>query len=728
MARAGDGRWTALSLVDQDPLFQPAPAAEAPLALSPEDFYRQAQRALARHPGVRVDPDGASPVADVPLGVPSLARVRRRALYSPGAGQFEFALALPARGRLEFFHGLLSDLDGVPAPGARFSVELLAEGEPPVLLFSTSVAAAPPPLWSPPGGWFHRLARPFHTEAGRDGDRWHRAGLALDRWAGQRVRLRFRTEPLSGGRNAVSHAFWAEPAIWVPREDKAPPENLVLIVLESMGREDAGAQGALEGLTPNLGRLIHEAVDFQRAYANAVPPGAALASLLFSRTAPVPGEAPPSLASVLREEGYRTAAMGALPVGEEGAGNSLGDFEELYLFEREGYDTVHTCRAAAEWIARRSGDGPFFLLIYLRDGPAPFWPPVRFWARAFPRVLRVPGAWPRWGAWARAAYVDEYLGRVFDVLDALRLWDRSLVSLVSLRGASRADGPDELREEGVRVLWVLKQASLAQGQSVGVPAQLLSVAPTLLRRLGRDVPDVFEGAVFEKTFSSSLSGAPAPEILIRGRHGKALLLESHYKYIRHFPSVSPGRGRPSSGREEVYDLWTDPGERFNLARRERHLLGRLRQAMDETAPDPTETRLLFWDLQGKTVQGSVQVPAGELTSFGASGTFAGRGSSQFDFEITASSGEVFFEITPPLASFVLRLRIDDKNFSTDQIMTSKLGLPLFERGGVEWYDRNNFPWMEGLAAPLGPEPGPLVFMGRVPRRDGPAPSGGGGGP
>jgi hypothetical protein len=211
-------------------------------------------------------------------------------------------------------------------------------------------------------------------------------------------------------------------------------------------------------------------------------------------------------------------------------------------------------------------------------------------------------------------------------------------------------------------------------------------------------------------------------ILTYAHGAKSLLTEGHFKYIRREHPVEVERRsfwgkeklRMRDDREELYDIWADPNETHNLIYRERNLLGLARRVMDEVDPDPVETKLVFWDLKGQPVHGSVRLPGGEFRSFSSSGESARTGAYEYTFSLNTSSGEVRFETRPPALSYIMQVRVNEKPLSNDQMLFSSHRLPFLERRGVDWYDYNNFPWMEGVASPTPLDQGPLLFIGRRP--------------
>ncbi len=725
--------------------------------LSTDDFSASASR-LAKNPWANARPSAnQSPrVVQVSLGHPPESFIRRRALYAPAPSTYEFDVFVPTSAVLTFHCGVLAE---GPVPGRlRFTVDAVVAGGGVERLFDQEIFSHEPfqdprwKKWLPPSPALSQREAEAH---------WPAAEIDLKKISGRSVKLRFHAE--AAGDDGVSadsvHAFWAEPLLWVPRPKKNPPrDSVVLIVLNSLRADEMGAHGAARHTLASFDSLARQGVDYQRFYTNAVSPRFALPSLLTSRRISQIGEAarasspgaaerdrfyanaPASLVTVLREAGYRTVAMGPLGFMTDNPGPGVDwNFDEVHAFAPSGYDTAQTFQAAENWLAAHEGEEPFFLLVYAGEAAPDSPPPLRYWGRGFDGFPRDRGDLDLWRRRAQLSYIDEYLGRFLQFLQDFNLGERSLVSAMSTRGAvfsprpmvSASTGralwrfvPAEgihLTEEEIHAVWILKHRNLPPGRIFHKPTQLLDAAPTFLALLGLPSPGTFQGSTFSLSLKPTDQEQALP-ILTYAHGAKSLLTEGHYKYVRRERSAETElRGlwgeeilRMPDGREELYDIWADPGETRNLIYRERNLLSLTRRVMDEVDPDPLETRLVFWDLKGQPVRGSIRLPGGQFRSFHSSGESARTGAYEYSFTLNASTGEVRFETWPPSISYVMQVRVNEKYLSNDQLLFSRYRLPFLERRGVEWYDYNNFPWMEGSASPSPGDEGPLLFIGRRP--------------
>ncbi len=100
--------------------------------------------------------------------------------------------------------------------------------------------------------------------------------------------------------------------------------NVVVIVMDDLGCHDLGYLGASDLATPNIDALAGSGMIFRNWYSNAPVCAPARASILsgrFPARAGVPNNGSalprqvPTIASVLKEAGYRTGAIGKWHLG-----------------------------------------------------------------------------------------------------------------------------------------------------------------------------------------------------------------------------------------------------------------------------------------------------------------------------------------------------------------------------------------------------------------------------
>jgi arylsulfatase A-like enzyme len=157
-------------------------------------------------------------------------------------------------------------------------------------------------------------------------------------------------------------------------------------------------------------------------------------------------------------------------------------------------------------------------------------------------------------------YVDEQVGRVIAELDRLDIAEETLVVVLSDHGEEfwehgGVEHGHTLYDELVRVPFVLRGPGLAKGARVSGVVRLIDVAPTILDLLG--LPP--------------LIGARGVSLLsrLRGEHEEPLVAVSEsLLFAEEQTAVRTDRSkyvRWADGREEFYDLLTDPSEQRSTA-------------------------------------------------------------------------------------------------------------------------------------------------------------------
>jgi arylsulfatase A-like enzyme len=407
------------------------------------------------------------------------------------------------------------------------------------------------------------------------------------------------------------------------------PANLVLITVDTLRADHLGFAGYVRDTSPNLDALAREGSAFTRCYSVSATTGAAHASLFTSLLPNQHGVLAnrqrfprdlPSLMSVLRGRGYRTAAfVSSVVLGRKsGLQDQFDHFDdqgttvELNRPGRPERPAAATLEAAAALLAGWSAGTPFFLWIHLIDPHGPYQAPDdpdRFVGdahfRAQPVLLPIGRAdWvfgqiPAYQALGdrreaefyiarydgEIRYADEALGRFFARLRALQLYDDSLVVVTADHGETLAE-PGHKRyfahgtityEEVVRIPLVIREPggrTRLRTASPDEPVSSLDVAPTILDLLGLPPHPGFQG----RSLLRARARGEDP-LFSLGAYGTPLL----EKTIGTQFSVRQGPWRylvnSLDGSEELYDHRVDPRETVNVAARETARAETLRAAL-----------------------------------------------------------------------------------------------------------------------------------------------------
>jgi arylsulfatase A-like enzyme/Flp pilus assembly protein TadD len=392
----------------------------------------------------------------------------------------------------------------------------------------------------------------------------------------------------------------------VPLEESVADDalNLVLITLDTTRADALGSYGQRLPTSPNLDRLAEQGTQFFQCVSSAPSTLPSHATLFTGKQPYVHGvranagyvlsDANVTLAEILREHGYETAAEVAAPVVgshtqlDQGFARyrdlKLDDIEhkkirmrfgeeerELTIDEREANDiTKHGIRFIKE-----NRETKFFLWLHYFDAHQPYSPPGRFGEIALESPYH-----------GEVRYTDEQVGRVLKQIEGLGLRERTLVVVT----ADHGEGLDEHSEithayfvydSTIRVPLLLWGAGVPKGLKISSLVRTVDVAPTILDWLGLPPLDDVQGV----SLRPLLEGTSQDLELV----GYGESIDSHVTFdtsiLRY---VREGRWKYIHKVEpELFDLTTDPGEIDNLAAAHPEIVERLRAQLSElieTAP------------------------------------------------------------------------------------------------------------------------------------------------
>ena len=378
-------------------------------------------------------------------------------------------------------------------------------------------------------------------------------------------------------------AAWAIRRTWsqAPSPANAP---VILISIDTLRADRLPAYGYQKVRTPNIDAFAAQSVLFERAYSHAPQTLPAHASIL-SGALPfehgvrdnvgftlAPGRW--SLPGALRERGWPTAGFVSAYVLRAQTGINQGfdtyDSElpaasgELSVgqVQRSGDATV---AAADRWLAQRDAARPFFLFLHLYEPHTPYSPPARF-ASYDPYDGEV-------------AYVDEILGRFFDRLRALDLYDRATIVLLSDHGEGLGDHGEQehglfLYQETIRIPLMVKLPGRSQGRRVAIPVQQIDLAPTILDMIG--APGVAN--THGRSLKPILDGTGA--VADAGIYSEALYSRYHFGWSELY-SLTDARYRLiRAPRDELFDLERDPQEAVSVAAERPQVRQAMRSALE----------------------------------------------------------------------------------------------------------------------------------------------------
>jgi arylsulfatase len=312
---------------------------------------------------------------------------------------------------------------------------------------------------------------------------------------------------------------------------------VLLVTVDTLRADHLGAYGYRRATSPRIDALARRGATFDQAYTYWPKTRGSFVAMLtgrlasqsgYGKTHPVLVDFNATLASVLREAGYHTAAT----VDNPNVAASLG-YAKGFAHYRETWEDAALAtemdRARAitadgvAYLGAASPERPFLLWLHYVNPHAPYEPPPPF-DRAFlddeaarGPVLRpvagfhggVPRQWERAGRTlgfyvaqydGEIAAVDAEVGRVLDALDASAVRDRTLVVLTSDHGESLGehgyyfDHGENLFDPSMRIPLVLAGPGIDAGRRSEALATTLDLVPTLLDALKVSYPPDLAGA------------------------------------------------------------------------------------------------------------------------------------------------------------------------------------------------------------------------------------------
>ncbi len=398
------------------------------------------------------------------------------------------------------------------------------------------------------------------------------------------------------------------------KRDESSPRNVIFILVDTLRADHLGVYGYGRATSPATDALAREAVLFTGARSQASCTFPSANSMLTSRYPSAflgqPKESElgipasiPSLAEILRDRGWRTAAVSASPVVRASPSryNPTGGFGRGFeVFHEDCSMKAAGCvnRAALPLLAA-ADERPLFLYLHYYDPHGPYDPPKAH-ARRF--LVPDPESQPEklfirrgdanpigeflysGGPDPRVTPADvQHLVDLYD--EEIAYFDGQLAELVkALREGGWLEnsivvfasdhGEDFLEHGHIKHCRTLYDASVktplffripgVEPRAVAPPVQNLDIVPTLLDYLGVDTAGLaFEGG----TLRPLIEGSPQPDPHQYGMQGTLRsAADGRHKLIHDL-----GRGTFA-----LYDLRADPGETRDTLRADRRTFHRLR--------------------------------------------------------------------------------------------------------------------------------------------------------
>jgi arylsulfatase A-like enzyme len=435
--------------------------------------------------------------------------------------------------------------------------------------------------------------------------------------------------------------------------------NIVLIFADDMGYGDIGYYGAIQFTTPNLDNLANQGIRFTNFYVSHAVCSASRAALLtgcYANRVGIHGALNPhattglnpneeTIAELLKEQGYNTAAIGKWHLGhhqeflplQHGFDEYLGlpysndmwpvyydntrdippgyerklTFPELPLIknnekvreiktikDQDELTTIYT-ESAVDFI-QRNKDNPFFL----------------YFAHSMPHVPLAVSEKFR-GKSKQGLYgdvimeIDWSVGEIIRILEKHNLTDNTLIMFISDNGpwlnfgdhAGSAGGLREGKgtsfEGGQRVPAIMKwPAKIPRGIVCDKIAATMDILPTISQITEAKLPDQkIDGVNIISLMKGEKSPTPRKTLLYYyGDNELQAVRKDNWKLVfphryRSYEGVLPGNeGLPGEYNSkvtdlELYDLRRDPGERYNVIEQNQKVVSELKTLAKQARDD-----------------------------------------------------------------------------------------------------------------------------------------------
>ncbi len=393
-----------------------------------------------------------------------------------------------------------------------------------------------------------------------------------------------------------------------PKAEPAPP-NVLLIVIDTLRADHLGCYGYGRDTSPNIDRFSRTGVLFENAYCQMPTTGPSHASIFTSQYPRSHGVLKngwtlsgtyPTLAEILRENGYATAAVvSSFALSSEfGYARGFDYYDEQFTPEgstmpadkeweghavKGGFDQRAdvTTRKATNWLGQNDGK-PFFLWVHYFDPHWPYSPPE-------PHAKRfiADGQTPTEQLIARydgeVRLVDEEIGKLLDFVKAKKLDSNTLIIIMSDHGEGLGDHGfmkhgKLLYDEQTRVPLIMSLPGvIPENMRLDVALQSTDILPTVIDLLGLELKGNSSGHSLLKTIRKAeqpsdhiiflerrnYAGSTGPETGIVGN--KFAVRQGNMKYI----------WAPEEGAEDLYNLAEDPGELTNIVDRDPKTAGKM---------------------------------------------------------------------------------------------------------------------------------------------------------
>ncbi|MGZ3406670.1 MAG: sulfatase-like hydrolase/transferase [Polyangia bacterium] len=436
--------------------------------------------------------------------------------------------------------------------------------------------------------------------------------------------------------------------------------------------------------------------------------------------------APPLLPRVLESQGYLSVAIGNnfFLLGYPQIGLTLG-FEEVADIRHPVLDTPAISNAAVAFIEAHR-DEPWLLHLHYDAPHWPYTPPPAYLAK----VPEMPfPADPMARAYlAEAAYADDYLGRVIDALDRLKLSERTLVIVVGDHGevfdhqhsyTVEALHQPTLHHHGwagydelLRVPLVMRMPGTVPKTTIAQQVSFVDIEPTIRELCGIAERPLARGRSLAPLWRGEVQ--PERPAFVEGQDVR-VVRAGGWAYLRRSDGwLTLDGGRRVVRDEELYDLAHDPNEHEDLASRDPTELARMRALFEREAPTQRDAPVAVThlriapDARAHVVEGTLQSD-GAIWVRGVAGAEAAPVDAHTVRLTLRGAAQVDLAIDPPTARITLALRRDGTPVAPRQVLLGEFALPLLADATELRLDGDRLTWIDAARPPVAGERGEILL-------------------
>lgn len=376
-----------------------------------------------------------------------------------------------------------------------------------------------------------------------------------------------------------THGFTGEKTFDL-RLTKREKPHLIFLFLESFRSKDVGCLGGKYGVTPCFDKLASEGILFSDFYANSVRTSRSVVASLFG----VPSDVDASeqavrvdvplvgIPSLMKSAGYQCSYIHNGPIHFEnqdvffrnhGYEAVLGREDILRRFPNAnttswGLPDEYLMQYSAKWLKKHSSS-PQFLTLFTITNHHPWNLPASYQSPILPIDLQA--TYRKY--LSTFHYSDDSLGKFIDVLNEQGLLEKSILFILGDHGYPMGEHDANffeqryLYEENIRVpLLIYAKGRIDNPKVITTPSGQTDLVPTVM--------DLFGLHGFNHSIGSSLLRKTAKRCIFF--HNPYVFRNfgcriDRYKFI--YTRLSQ--------EVELYDLKSDPKEKQNIARENRHL-------------------------------------------------------------------------------------------------------------------------------------------------------------